>query len=91
MKYTPRNVEKLPWFQELVAAIHEALATARECKPDRAAARANELRELEKKIGGWTLSLSNQDLSPLVRTAVEEEFNRALQQREQIRQELARE
>jgi DNA invertase Pin-like site-specific DNA recombinase len=76
------------WLPELINEVRSALAVRLEQEQDRRPMLVKESSEIDRKIAGWTATLSNLELSPLARTHLEQELGQALLRKQEIAVDL---
>lgn len=76
------------WLPELIAEVRTELIGRLEQDQDRRPMLEKESKGIDSKVAGWMETLSKSDLSSLVRTQVEHQFNVALQRKQGIEVEL---
>ena len=76
------------WLPELIAEVRAELIGRLEQDQDRRPMLEKEAKGIDSKVAGWMETLSKSDLSSLVRTQVEQQFNVALQRKQEIEVEL---
>lgn len=77
-KWTTESVEAAPWFAELREHIQVELDRLAANTEDRRPALQRELQQHRQRIRGWSLSLSDPDLNPSVRTELQGSLESAL-------------
>lgn len=86
----PEQTDGVPdWLPELLQLVEQELKRFRESEPDCSAADQDELRQLEQKRLGWTLSLGNPALNAQVRAEIEAQFAQATQRQQELEQAMA--
>lgn len=65
------------WFPELVEAIRQAVLHPTEQKPDERTALEGDLQLFQERLAGWSLSLANPRLDPLLRADIEAQYRPA--------------
>jgi hypothetical protein len=76
------------WLPELIAEVRSDLIRQLDHDQDCGPMLQKEAKDIEGKASGWTETLSKRDLSPLVRSQVEQQLNVALQRKQEIEGEL---
>ena len=76
------------WLPELMAEVRTDLLGRLEQDQDRRPMLEKEAKDIDRKAAGWVETLSKPDLSPLVRTQVEQQLNIALRRKQEIEVEL---
>jgi len=77
------------WFPLLVDDVRRELERLANEQPDQRATLATELAALENSTKGWAQSLAKPDLSPTVRSSIENEWGTALARKQEIEGRLA--
>jgi DNA invertase Pin-like site-specific DNA recombinase/DNA-binding CsgD family transcriptional regulator len=77
------------WLPELTTLVQQELDRYKREEPDRTAAYKGELEDLEKCLAGWTLTLGDPHLSPLVRNDIVIRYEQARLRVEQLKQAIA--
>lgn len=77
------------WFPELLHMIQEEMKRYEADEPDRAAADAQELKDLDRQLTGWALTLGDPQLPAVVRTDITTNYERVKNRRLQLEQSIA--
>lgn len=62
------------WFPSFVEQVRDELQRQAEQQPDESAAWKTEVKELQERVGGWSLSLANPRLDSLLRADIENQY-----------------
>lgn len=81
----PADPQEVPrWFPQVLSLIEEELHSTRAIDPDRVAAKAARVAELETLCRGWNISLGNPNLPPRMREDLTDAYEAAQQEIETL-------
>ncbi|MFL5330266.1 MAG: hypothetical protein ACJ8C4_15300 [Gemmataceae bacterium] len=87
-RWTAEQLEKSNWFSELLGLINVAVQRRSNTLPDRRSVLHDEALQLKSQIRGWSLSLANNELSPMVRRRIEVDMGNSLTRLTDIETEI---
>jgi len=86
----PENSSQLPdWFPGLVEQVQQEMHRQAEQQPDERSAWEKELKELQERVTGWSLSLANPRLDPSLRADIESQYGQTKARSAQLQTLLA--
>lgn len=74
------------WFPGLVERVQQEMQRQAEKQPDERAAWEKEVKELEERVAGWSLSLANPRLDPVLRADIEHQYGQTKARVAQLQQ-----
>lgn len=74
----------LPWYPELVHLVRQDLQRFREQEPDRETATRQEIKELDRQLAGWGMTLGEPSLPTVVRNDIIVKYEQAKLRKQQL-------